>query len=413
MKKILILEPNATGGRKIVKTARNLGYLVFGVTQKDVFEKMYEQQFAEQFEGIHFTDFSNEGNSINDICKYAKEKQIDAVLSGFEFMSSITVKVASRLKLPTHDHMKADALRNKGLMYEQFLKHNVPTAKTLVVDSLEQLQNIKESIIFPTIIKPADNGGSCGVSKVHNFDELINCYNNIIENSIEFPHGFQLSKQVLLQEVLDGKEFSVEIAITNGHPQVLCITDKMTTEGIYFAELGHTLPSMESHENQNIITEIALKSIQALGLKNGVAHVELKFTKEGPKIIEVGARLPGDYIPELLEQALGIDEAEVYLKTALGEPMDLTPVKNDYAAIRFIPVSISGKFEQLIFSDSTKDCKFTFSQYIQSGESVTPSQDNISRIGHIICTDRTYEDVISKCSKILNNAKVKILKEVM
>ncbi|MFL1664665.1 ATP-grasp domain-containing protein [Bacillus cereus] len=413
MKKILILEPNATGGRKIVKTARNLGYLVFGVTQKDVFEKMYEQQFAEQFEGIHFTDFSNEGNSINDICRYAKEQQIDAVLSGFEFMSSLTVKVASRLNLPTHDHMKADALRNKGLMYEQFVKYNVPTAKTLVVDSLEQLQSIKESIIFPTIIKPADNGGSCGVSKVQNFDELINCYNNIIENSVEFPHGFQLSKQVLLQEVLDGIEFSVEIAITNNQPQVLCITDKMTTEGTYFAELGHTLPSRESQENQKLITEIALKSIEALGLKNGVAHAELKFTKEGPKIIEVGARLPGDYIPELLEQALGIDEAEVYLKTALGEPMDLTPVKNDYAAIRFIPVSIGGKFEELTFSDSTKDCKFIFSQYIQVGETVTPSQDNISRIGHIICTDRTYQDVINKCSKILNNAKVKILEEVM
>ncbi|MED3945085.1 ATP-grasp domain-containing protein [Priestia megaterium] len=413
MKRILILEPNATGGRKIVKSARKLGYLIFGVTQKNVFEKMYEKQFADQFEGIHFTDFSNEENSINDICDYAKRQKIDAVLSGFEFMSNLTVKVASKLNLLTHDYMKADALRNKGLMYEHFVENNVPTAKTIIVESLEQLQSIKHDINFPLIIKPADNGGSCGVFKVQDFDELINCYNLIIDNSIEFPHGFQLSQQVLLQEILDGKEFSVEIAIIDGQSQVLCITDKMTTEGTYFAELGHTLPTMESPEKQKLINEVALESIKALGLQNGVAHAELKFTQEGPKIIEVGARLPGDYIPELLELALGIDEAEVYLKAALGEPMDLIPVKNNYAAIRFIPVSNSGNFEQLVFMDHIKDYEFTFSQYVKSGDIVAPSQDNISRIGHIICASDSYNDVVSKCSEILANVQVNILEEVM
>lgn len=408
MKKILILEPSAAGGRMMVETARELGYLVFGVTQKNVFEKIYEAEFTVKFADILFTNFSNEEKSINNICEYAVRHHIDGIVAGFEFMSSLTVKVANRLQLPTHDYNKANALRNKALMHDCFVKGNVPTAKTIIIDSLEQLKNSKEKVSFPVIIKPADNAGSCGVFKANNFEELMKYHYLIMENTIEFPHGFSLSRQVLLQEVLGGKEFSVEVAIIGGQPKVLCITDKMTTEGTYFAEMGHTLPSTEPKNSKDLINELACKSIKALGLKNGVAHVELKITKTGPKVIEVGARLPGDYIPDLIQKALGINEAEVYLKIALGEPVDLKPSRNVYAAIRFIPVKNKGIFNRLEFLEHEKENDFSFTQYVKTGESVAPSKDNISRIGHIICTECTYTDVISKCNSILNKVKVKI-----
>lgn len=409
MKRILILEPNATGGKKLVETARKLGYLVYGVTQKNVFEKFYEENFKIKFEDIYFTDFSNEEECIEGICRYATQQNIDAVLSGFEFMSNFTVTIASRLNLLTHDPRHADALRNKALMNECFVKNNVPAAKTIVIDSFEQLKEHENTIIFPIIIKPADNAGSCGVFKANNFKDLIHYYNVITENTTEFPHGFQLSKQVLLQEVLEGNEYSVEIAISNGQAKVICVTDKITTKDNYFAELGHILPSAELQDNQNLISKVACESVKALGLQNGVAHVELKFTDEGPKIIEVGARLPGDYIPELIELALGIDEAEIYLQTVLGDSINLTPIKNEIAVIRFIPVPYKGEFKAMEFLWDSQNNDFSFLQYVKKGDIVSPSKDNISRLGHIICTGQSYESVSSKCSEILNSVKVEIL----
>ncbi|MED4051017.1 ATP-grasp domain-containing protein [Priestia megaterium] len=411
MKKILVLEPNATGGRKIVETARKLGYLVFGVTQKDVFDRLYEEHFKEKFDGMFFTDFSNE-ECIDEITRYALKEKIDAVVSGFEFMSNITVKVASRVNLPTHDYNLADALRNKALMYECFVKNNVPTAKTTVINSLDQLISCQQDITFPLIIKPAENAGSCGVFKASNLEELFNYYNVILEDTIEFPHGFQLSRQVLLQEVLDGDEYSVEVVIAQGQASLICITDKITTSDNYFAELGHTLPTSQTDDNKELITKIAFESIKALGLQNGVAHVELKFTEDGPKIIEVGARLPGDYIPELIEAALGIDQAEIYLKTTLGELVDVTPISNKYAAIRFITVSQEGVFQKLNFSINQEDDNTFITQYIKQGEWVSPSTNNISRLGHVMCIDSTSEEVNSRCSRIMYSINAEILEGV-
>ncbi|MEH7331030.1 hypothetical protein V7085_26885, partial [Priestia megaterium] len=157
---------------------------------------------------------------------------------------------------------------------------------------------------------------------------------------------------------------------------------------------------------------IAFESIKALGLQNGVAHVELKFTEDGPKIIEVGARLPGDYIPELIEAALGIDQAEIYLKTTLGELVDVTPISNKYAAIRFITVSQEGVFQKLNFSINQEDDNTFITQYIKQGEWVSPSTNNISRLGHVMCIDSTSEEVNSRCSRIMYSINAEILEGV-
>ena len=60
--------------------------------------------------------------------------------------------------------------------------------------------------------------------------------------------------------------------------------------------MGHTQPSSLSSDIKKEIIQITKGAINALGIKNGPAHVEIKVTSQGPKIVEVGARLGGDHI---------------------------------------------------------------------------------------------------------------------
>ena len=44
--------------------------------------------------------------------------------------------------------------------------------------------------------------------------------------------------------------------------------------------------------------------IEALGVSTGCLHTEVKFTPDGPEIIEVNGRVGGG-VPEMLERAAG------------------------------------------------------------------------------------------------------------
>ncbi len=85
------------------------------------------------------------------------------------------------------------------------------------------------------------------------------------------------------------------------------------------------------------LQQAAVAAAQALGVTNGVAHIELKLLPDGTtRVIELGARLPGDHIVALMRQARGIDEARIYVQIALGLAPSLTPTEDTAAGIRFL-----------------------------------------------------------------------------
>jgi biotin carboxylase len=60
-----------------------------------------------------------------------------------------------------------------------------------------------------------------------------------------------------------------------------------------------------------------MRVLDALGIRFGPAHTELMLTKEGPLLIEIGARLDGSDAPIIGERAYGINQihltADCYL----------------------------------------------------------------------------------------------------
>ena len=48
---------------------------------------------------------------------------------------------------------------------------------------------------------------------------------------------------VLIEQFIEGSEFSIEIIVWNGKVNVLTVTDKKTTDAPHFVELGHNQPS--------------------------------------------------------------------------------------------------------------------------------------------------------------------------
>lgn len=135
--------------------------------------------------------------------------------------------------------------------------------------------------------------------------------------------------------------------------------------------------------------------MRVMGFINGVAHAELIITNNGPRIIEIGARLPGDFIPDLLEKALGINEAKLYIESVMGNDINIKHTKEGFAGIKFITTNKKIKFKKISCTNQlSTDTSLLI--YSKKGDIINPTHDNMSRIGHISTYSDSYLQLINK-----------------
>lgn len=407
-KKILIIEPNSSSGIFLLRAAKENNMEVHGVTHKELFEENYSDEIKKLLDYTIFTDFRTSEVCVEEIAQYGKLNNIDAVVAGFEFVSDIAILVSRKLGLPTHATENVNCLRDKYLMFQIFEKLNVPVAYTEKVSSWEEYLNAVKKFSFPFIVKPVSNAGSCGVAKINSNLDLKNAFQNIKSLGNEFPHGIPLSSDIIIQEFLDGPEYSVECVISHGIVSILGITTKFTTDNNSFAEVGHVFPSELPETNRTEIIDITKKAIKALSLKNGVAHVEVRLTSKGAKVIEIGARLAGDYIPDLILKSVGINCANLYINCALGLDLVIKETKKKCSGIVFLHSKKEGYYKG-IKNTLTIDEDIEMEIYLEVGDKVKIAVDNIDRIGEIIITKDSIEDVLSTIYNLKENLKLELI----
>lgn len=140
--------------------------------------------------------------------------------------------------------------------------------------------------------------------------------------------GASDSKEVLIEEYMEGPEISVELAIEENNPIALQITDKITNGAPYYVEVGQAQPASLSDELKNKVIELACSAAKAVGLTNCAGHAEIKLTPSGPKMVEIGGRMGGHYVDaELLENSTGYKLQETIIRYALGEEFVLQSIE--------------------------------------------------------------------------------------
>lgn len=253
---------------------------------------------------------------------------------------------------------------------------------------------------FPLITKPTDNSGSRGVMLVQNEDEL--------ERALSYSSENGRRGDVIVEEYMQGPEVSVEVMVSHGIPHVLQITDKLTTGAPHFVEMGHSQPSRLPNEAQLAIRDLAMRAALCVGIENGPAHVEIILTKDGPKMVELGARMGGDCITtHLVPLSTGIDMVGNTINIALGEEPDLEQKLWGGSAIRYFRAphgvirEISG-VEKAKAIPGVKEITFVK----QVGDTVGDIGSSTDRVGFVIAQADTAEEAVNVCETVMRNVKI-------
>ncbi|MEU2263884.1 ATP-grasp domain-containing protein [Streptomyces sp. NPDC019645] len=298
-------------------------------------------------------------------------------------------RLARQLGLPTTAPEVTQACRNKATARTLFARHGVPSAVSVSVRTRDEAHAAAARIGYPVVLKPAANAASVGVVRADAPDQLTAAYDfagRAAELGVE-------SRSVLVEEYLDGPEVSVECVTYRSETTVVAVTRKTVSAPPFFEELAHSVDA--SDPLLDVVSPAAKAAIRALGITDGVSHVEMRLVDGRARLIEVNGRLAGDMIGHLVRLATGIDLPRAAADIACDRAPDLTPTRSSAAAIRLIYPETSGTLTSLRF-DGPTPCwldKVHF-QHRPGDQLVLPADGGdmfTARIGYLITTGPTAD----------------------
>lgn len=283
------------------KQAKALGYEIYS------FARAVDDNPCWEIADHHYDLAFKDKEKILEVCKKEGVQGVTTFL--LESALPCMYYVAEGLGSPCNSKECQALTTNKFTMREQMRKCGVS------IPAYQAVKSKSERIIipFPVIVKPADSGGSRGVTLVNNQKELDAALNRAFD--------YSANQTVMIEQFIVGREFSIESISCNGKHYVLQITDKVTTEAPYFVELAHHQPADLTEKQRTDISNLTIQMLDALKIENSAAHTEIKMDANGvPYIIEMGPRMGGDFISsDLVRLSTGYDFVKGVLEVATGQ----------------------------------------------------------------------------------------------
>lgn len=393
MKRLLIL---AAGILQVpvIRRAHEMGYYVIAA---DGNPKAVGLQYADKAVCANIT-------SEEEMLEIAQKEKIDGVIHPCsEVAMNVMGRINDELHLSGVSRKQAVVATNKHLMREAFKQGGAPSPISILAKSAEDAWEQFRNFDCDGILKPSRNSGSRGISKVFKSvtskDDFIRNYEIALEESRDHS--------VLIEQFIEGPEFSVEVIVWNGNINVLTVTDKKTTEAPHFVELGHNQPSCFPEDTVAIIKDAAVKGVKTLGVDKCACHAEVKVMNGKAYLMEVGARMGGDFISTVLTRlSTGIDMVAAAIDCALGIEPDLIPkAEPQGVCIRYFCPK-PGKLMNISNTEVLDNPHIYESEiYCKAGDEIPEVTSSLCRSGHVIVTEETPQKAIKLAEKLISEVK--------
>lgn len=406
---VVIIEP-ASSGVELVRAANQLRCPVAVLTGPGGDNQACEA-CRELGATISFADTSNAAASLSAL---EAIPGIRAILPGMEYYVEMAACLASIMGLPGIGQDVAPRFRNKLDMRRRLAENGVAIpAFTILPSEPAAAVRVALDIGFPAVLKPVDGAGSIGVIRIDTVEGLTQALAAIPSGDFQ-DLGYSIGGNWMIKSYISGPEFSLEGVVTDAGPLVVAVTEKILGPEPYFVEMGHIVEAPISRDDRFALVEYTKQAIRALGLPLGVFHAEVRLSSDGPRLIEVAARLGGDRIPKLVELASGISLAKLALWSHSSGPVPASELGmiefQSCAGVRFFAGSDIGpnarRLQQAVRLRSEV-------REIQLDNPVSASprtsiRDFRDRVGHVICVADGYQllkDVLSETTFCLSMAE--------
>ena len=335
----------------------------------------------------------------------AVKEQVDLITTACTDQALLTVaKVSEELGLPTYiSYEKALAVTNKKYMKDIFIRAGIPTAKCRVYSDKEVFMQEKNTITYPSVVKPCDCNSSKGVIRVENEQELITAVNN----------AFTLSRShlVIVEDYVEGEEVSIDVYADVEGAKVLSVsqTEKIGESKDSFTIFKSKYPVPMSERLQKRIVETAQQIADAFELKNCPILIQAIIYGDNISVIEFSARMGGGTKYKLIEYMSGIDIMKVYVNRILGDTAQIVnPIPSKKKIELNYVYAYNGVFTSLKNFD---ECLETgeieaYYQYKESGAVIEKAKTSSDRVAGFLLLAEEEREMEEKRNYVLKKLDV-------
>jgi hypothetical protein len=327
-------------------------------------------------DAVSAVDPENPRDCVRWACdRRAQGEHFDVVLGLRDQVVLATAEVAAALGAVGNPPEVVRRVRNKDLCRAALAAAGFHQPAFRLCSDVSEAAGFLRETSGPWVVKPRDMYSSMGVQKVYGIGGL-----GPAIAALPTRGAF------LVEEFVDGPEFSVEGVFLSGKPRVLAVTAKEKFPLPYFVEAGHVLPADRTEDVREEISRQAGAALTALGLRFGLFHVELWLTEHGVVLGEVHARAGGDWIHKLLGYAIpGLELFGLIFDDVLSRPLaqDLTPTR---AAAAFFLAQPPGRLARMDgWEEVTAHPSVLHAElFVEPGNVARPVRDSDDRAGVIV-----------------------------
>lgn len=383
----------STSGIRPLELAHDFGFdVVFVTNDPHRYDNIgtYKETIAKHVSNVIVGDTNSIAGILDALGHISGNGRLRAVYTHCDYNLPLVAEAAAKLGLPGVSPRAAGLARDKLGTRQACAAAGVPAPGFVHATTETEAIAATRELGFPCVVKPMTESASTGVSLAFT-EEQVGFYFRAIAADSHDARGQLRRPGALIEEYALGYEVSVETATFDGETVLLGVTDKMLGGAPYFAEIGDTFPSALPEEATSALARTALDGLAAIGFDFGAAHTEVKMTADGPKVVEINARIGGAEIAVLVERALGFSYLEQILRMHFGERPELTPVRRHAAASRYLMAREPGTVRAVHGTDLAQQIGGVTEVEVKVGEGaeiVLPTS-NHELLGHVVATAPT------------------------
>lgn len=385
--------------------------------------------------GVFEKHFTYDLRKTRETLDYMKKQDVrfDAVaIKTSEWLTPLTALLAKEYGCLGNDPVTAFNCRSKYHMRREMEKAGVPIPKFRLCRNYDEMMGAIKQIGIPCVAKPVGGNASYGTFMIRDEKDLIRLKENY-DQSIVYLKKLAVAHDVfafspdemdllgihdhvdmvtdyLVEEYMEGPEISVDSMTQDGRTTVMGIADQVRMRPPYFVQLAEKMPYVCSAEKEKEIAELISKTVAAMNIQNSPAHTEIIFTKEGPKIVEIGCRIGGDNIHDSVFQTTGYNLMYEAIMIALGEKRNYDIRNKCHTAMEYILPDKRGTIKKVEVPESvTKDPNITeISMECSEGDLVEVPPASFVFLGYVCAKGDTPAEAQAHLKSALSQITITI-----
>ncbi len=347
-------------------------------------------------------------HTLKEALAFHKEiRSIDGVVCFAADVPLTVSSIAHALGLPGISMETARLASDKLEMKKRFREKGVPIPWFSPVESPDHLKQIISERRQPLVIKPVDSRGARGVLRLTDEVDLAWAYTHAM--------SFSPTSRVMVEEFLEGPQISTESILLNGKAFTPGFADRnyeyLERFAPFIIENGGEQPSRLAPAEIDQVKSTAEKAALALGIEDGIAKGDLVLTKEGPKVIEIAARLSGGWFSsDQIPLATGVDLIRSAIKISLGEEVDPCELVQNYwkgVAIRYF-FPRPGRITEIKNLEKVQDMPWIHKMmfFVRPGDILPPVTDHTKRAGFVITQGTDREQAVERARHVIETVEI-------